>query len=556
MRFFGSLLLAAAILLSFLTPNSVAGAAGDPTLVQIIDTSQWNPPSPDPSGITYWPARNHLVVVDGEVEEMPIFAGANVFQATLAGSLVRTYDISQTNNEPVGIDIDVAPNGHFFISNDSTKQIYDIYLGSDGQFNTGDDVVRQFSTTNFGNTDPEGLTLGAGKLFTVDGGGKEIFSNTAGGDGLFGTADDTVSHFDVESLGVGDPEGVDYNPASGTLYIADRKGKRVFEVTTNGTLVRSIDLRPWGVLNPGDVTLAPGSNNSSETHLYVAARGVDNNTDPNENDGKIYEITLGGTSSDPAPTVSNHTPPSNATNVSVDANVTATFSENVTGVSASSFTLSGPGGAAIAAAVTYDSGSRTATLNPNASLAPGTTYTAQLTTAIKDSANQAISPLAWDFTTAAAATGNLLGNPSFETASSGQPTIWSTNSIFTQSNTVAHAGSFSGKFAAASTSNANATIKQTVKNLAGGTTYQFSAWVNIPTSSDAFTFKLQIKWRNSSNSVLSTTTIATLSDDTAGAWVQQAASPVAPAGTTNAIVQLIANKLSSTIYVDDMSFGP
>src|SRR5688572_5069393 len=83
MRFLGSLLLAAAILLSFLTPNSVADAAGNLTLVQIIDTSKWNPSSPDPSGITYWPARNRLVVVDGEVEEMSIFKGANLFVSTL-----------------------------------------------------------------------------------------------------------------------------------------------------------------------------------------------------------------------------------------------------------------------------------------------------------------------------------------------------------------------------------------------------------------------------------------------------------------------------------------
>ena len=43
-----------------------------------------------------------------------------------ARGLVRTYDISQMNNEPVGIDIEMAPNGHFFISNDSDKKVYDI----------------------------------------------------------------------------------------------------------------------------------------------------------------------------------------------------------------------------------------------------------------------------------------------------------------------------------------------------------------------------------------------------------------------------------------------
>src|SRR5207237_3678542 len=41
-----------------------------------------------------------------------------------------------------------------------------------------------------------------------------------------------------------------------------------------------------------DVALAPGSVNHSETHLYISDSGVDNNADPTENDGKVYEISL------------------------------------------------------------------------------------------------------------------------------------------------------------------------------------------------------------------------------------------------------------------------
>ena len=70
------------------------------------------------------------------------------------------------------------------------------------------------------------------------------------------------------------------------------------------------------------------------------------------------------------PTVSSRTPLAAATNVGVSTNVTATFSEPVTGVSGTSFTLEGPGTTPVGAVVTYDGPSRTATLNPSATWPP------------------------------------------------------------------------------------------------------------------------------------------------------------------------------------------
>src|SRR4030095_6378271 len=49
------------------------------TLVNLIATSTWNPPSPDPSGVDYWPARQTLLIDDSEVEEMSIYHDINVF---------------------------------------------------------------------------------------------------------------------------------------------------------------------------------------------------------------------------------------------------------------------------------------------------------------------------------------------------------------------------------------------------------------------------------------------------------------------------------------------
>jgi hypothetical protein len=123
--------------------------------------------------------------------------------------------------------------------------------------------------------------------------------------------------------------------------------------------------------------------------------------------------------------VTARTPAIGATGVAVGTNVTATFSEAVTGVSGTTFTLEGPGTTAVPATVTYAAG--TATLDPSASLAADTTYTARLTSGITDTATptpNALVALSWSFTTAAAPP---TGGPiTFRGASSGSNTTATT----------------------------------------------------------------------------------------------------------------------------------
>jgi hypothetical protein len=114
----------------------------------------------------------------------------------------------------------------------------------------------------------------------------------------------------------------------------------------------------------------------------------------------------------PSPTVTNRSPAWFATGVSQTADVTATFSEAVTGISATTFTVKNPAGAVVPATVTYNAATRVATLNPTTALAADTRYTAALTggvTAIRDAAANPLTnnpsekePLAttsWYFTT-------------------------------------------------------------------------------------------------------------------------------------------------------------
>lgn len=111
-----------------------------------------------------------------------------------------------------------------------------------------------------------------------------------------------------------------------------------------------------------------------------------------------WEFTTGADTV--APTVAMRTPAVGGTDIAVDTTVTATFSEPVTGVSTTSLTLE-QAGTPVPATVAYASATQTATLTPDAPLAPATEYTVTLTGAIVDAATNALAgaPVTWTFTT-------------------------------------------------------------------------------------------------------------------------------------------------------------
>jgi hypothetical protein len=117
----------------------------------------------------------------------------------------------------------------------------------------------------------------------------------------------------------------------------------------------------------------------------------------------------GGPGPDPdvtPPAVTATTPAGGATGVGVATAVTATFSEAMDAGTVNGTTLrlaTTAGGTPVAASVTYDGASRTATLTPSAPLAAGTAYTATATTGLEDAAHNAMAAdHTWSFTTAEA----------------------------------------------------------------------------------------------------------------------------------------------------------
>ena len=280
------------------------------SLVRVTATSAFSPPSPDPSGISYDSVHGRLVISDAEVEEMSIWRGKNIFETSLSGTLLRSYDVTSFTTEPVGAAFNANTLGIFF-SDDDAYEVFVVKPGPDGLIGTGDDTHTSFGTRDFGSNDPEGIGYDRvnDRLFIADGVNQEIYVLRPGPDGVFDgappTGDDQVTHFDTGSLGVTDPETVEYKEDTGTLLLIGSTGSQIVkEVTTAGALVAQIDLSFAPLDKPAGMAWAPTSNNPAGRSLYIVNRRVDNDSDPSENDGTLVEVALGSTGTNTPPAVS------------------------------------------------------------------------------------------------------------------------------------------------------------------------------------------------------------------------------------------------------------
>ena len=106
------------------------------------------------------------------------------------------------------------------------------------------------------------------------------------------------------------------------------------------------------------------------------------------------------------PTVSSTNPTNDATGVPVTSPISAIFSEAMDAltITTDTFTLSG----GVIGTVTYNVGTKTATLTPSSNLAYGTTYIVSITTGVKDThGNNMSSNYTWSFTTSPISTTGL-----------------------------------------------------------------------------------------------------------------------------------------------------
>ena len=249
-------------------------------LLQVGYFDTWNGavPSSDPAGITYH--SGNLYISDSEINEIPAYQGNNVFEVDPSGSpLVRAID--GNNSEPTGITFNEF-DGFFYVTNDNTRKI----IRYDSSFDTK--LFTIFTSDDDPTAlDPEGITSNPanGMMYVVDGkdGGMQVL-----------TYDSTLTYqssFSVDAY-MDDAEGIALNPENNHLYIVSSPDDTVFEFTTSGTFIGSLELDNFSPapLEPQGLTFAPTSDTSDDPDalaLYIADAMVDN-----FEDGRIYEAVL------------------------------------------------------------------------------------------------------------------------------------------------------------------------------------------------------------------------------------------------------------------------
>jgi hypothetical protein len=135
-----------------------------------------------------------------------------------------------------------------------------------------------------------------GVIYVASGADQKIFTISPGENGGFdGTpskgGDDVATSFDTLPLGISDPEGVEYDPVHDVLFVPASMTS-IAMLTPDGQLLDMFDVSQLNAHKLAGLALAPSSVDPDLTSLYVADRGIDNNHDPNENDGKIYEFLI------------------------------------------------------------------------------------------------------------------------------------------------------------------------------------------------------------------------------------------------------------------------
>jgi hypothetical protein len=177
-------------------------------------------------------------------------------------------------------------------------------------------------------------------------------------------------------------------------------------------------------INAADFTLSPGvvgtvTHNAANTTFTLTPSS-------NLSAGKLYTATITQAAQDtfgnslaapftssfttaanacmPPPTVTAITPAAGATGVCPNKVITATFSEAVdpATITSATFLLTGPGTTPVTGTVSYAAATKQAVFAANATLALNTTYTATITTGVKDLyGNNLATPFVWSFTTGA-----------------------------------------------------------------------------------------------------------------------------------------------------------
>ncbi len=268
-------------------------------------------PSIDPASVTWHGPSGHLFVVDPEINEVPeafAIVTANVFEVSAAGDILHgAWDLTALGNlEPTGIAWSPADDS-FYMTDDNARTVTR-YTFSPASGFAVQDVVSTSVTA--GSYDPEGVDVDprSGLIYVVDGADAlvSVYACASTRPGFRLVEVLVLRALNPPSRVPRDPEGIAVDPSSGHLFLVSNVDDAVFEFTQRGLFVAVHQLGRLApaARAPQGLCFAPASGADIDApglRLFIADGGVDNDEDPRERDGAVYEIAVGGPPAPDAP---------------------------------------------------------------------------------------------------------------------------------------------------------------------------------------------------------------------------------------------------------------
>ena len=273
-------------------------AATQPVVRNIWSTTGLGSPwgSGDPSALAYVPGKG-LFIGDSEADESPYHSSNNMFlvQPNDGGTLTRIgapISLTSFTHEPTGLAY-VASTDLLYISDDDADRIY--WVDPDNpQVKLG-----EFKTSLSGSTDAEGVAYdgidgdvngGDGHLYIANGIYHNIREVTTNG---------TLVRTIAMPTAIKDPDALFWDDVHNVFFVGGKFSPNIWVLDHNGAILDTITLlgnyhRSGGAaVKITDLELAPSSDPNDDPgrlSLYVADYGADQ-----VNDGRLFEIDLGGT---------------------------------------------------------------------------------------------------------------------------------------------------------------------------------------------------------------------------------------------------------------------
>ena len=268
-----------------------------------FDALSGNPltiPSIDPAGVTFHPPTGRLFISDSEINEVPAafdIVQASLFESEASGdTLFNQWDLTQqtgnepySNREPTGIGF-CSGDQHFYVTNDDLKLVYR-YAFDGAVFSAVDSVSTQPYSA-----DPEGIACDPinGRIYVIGGAGINILVYEYASGFVLQEVIDLVTAAG-DPVGVpSDPEGIAVDPVTGHLFVVSDPDNAIFEYAPSGAYIQkfAIDALSPKPMSPQGLGIGDSSVNPEAMSIYMVDGMLDNDYDPNERDGSVYELEI------------------------------------------------------------------------------------------------------------------------------------------------------------------------------------------------------------------------------------------------------------------------